>query len=107
MDLTAEENSPKTSEMQLQTLKDDVREAFRELGIVPPPSLFGGVQLPSDFEWQSFPPDSDDQLVQPHQSGPLDVLKLMMVKDMAKRMAERLKGDTDQQQDSTNVNAIE
>jgi hypothetical protein len=109
MEKTRTKASP-TNELELKSVKNDLREAFRELGIVPPPSMFGGVQLPSDVEFQSFPRDSENPIFQKRQTTSVDVMKLMMVKDMAKRMADRLKdsgGDTQQNQDSSSVNAVE
>lgn len=80
----------KASETQLKSLISDLHDAFKEMGVVPPPSKFGGMELA--LTSQTAPTEQADQ-ASPTDQNP-DVMKLMMVKSMTRKMAQMLHDGT-------------
>jgi len=72
----------RSEETLRNSLVQDVRESFKELGIFPPPSRFGGIRLALSTD----SPASTNAAAEPE-----SVMRLRMVKAVTKRMSERLR----------------
>ncbi|MBI5724442.1 MAG: hypothetical protein HZA50_10825 [Planctomycetes bacterium] len=79
----------KASETQLKSLINDLHDAFKEMGVVPPPSRFGGMQLALSGQTDQAAAAQQQDLPVPSDQNP-DVMKLMMVKSMTRKMAQML-----------------